>query len=89
MAIGLSTVITGIANRKHIRIGTICCSDGEYPEAVRALTFNGAEVVYRPSEAMPMTGSGYPGGGSWMIQNRGHAEFNTVYMLCPNAGPVY
>jgi beta-ureidopropionase len=28
-------------------IGTICCSDGEYPEAVRALALNGAEVVYR------------------------------------------
>lgn len=70
-------------------IGTICCSDGEYPEAVRALAFNGAEVVYRPSEAMPMTGSGYPGGGGWMIQNRGHAQFNSLYMLCPNVGPVY
>lgn len=70
-------------------IGTICCSDGEYPEAVRALTFNGAELVYRPSEANPMTSSGYPGGGSWMVQNRGHAEFNSLYMLCPNAGPVY
>lgn len=70
-------------------IGTICCSDGEYPEAVRALAFNGAEVVYRPSEATPMTTAGYPGGGTWMIQNQGHAEFNSVYMLCPNAGPVY
>lgn len=70
-------------------IGTICCSDGEYPEAVRALAFNGAEVVYRPSEATPMTQVGYPGGGTWMTQNRGHAEFNSVYMLCPNAGPVY
>ena len=70
-------------------IGTICCSDGEYPEAVRALAFNGAEVVYRPSEAMPMTGSGASGGGTWMIQNRAHAEFNSVYMLCPNVGPVY
>ena len=40
-------------------IGTICCSDGEYPEAVRALAFNGAEVVYRPSEAVPMTQTGY------------------------------
>jgi len=70
-------------------IGTICCSDGEYPEAVRALAFNGAELVYRPSEAMPMTGSGYPGGGSWLIQNRGHAEFNALYMLCPNVGPVF
>ena len=48
-------------------IGTICCSDGEYPEAVRALAFNGAEVVYRPSEAMPMTGNSYPGGGGWMV----------------------
>ena len=70
-------------------IGTICCSDGEYPEAVRALTFNGAEVVYRPSEAVPMTNSGSSPGGSWMVQNRGHAEFNSVYMLCPNVGPVY
>lgn len=70
-------------------IGTICCSDGEYPEAVRALAFNGAEVVYRPSEAMPMTGSGSTGGGSWMVQNRGHAEFNALYMVCPNVGPVY
>ncbi|MCC7258497.1 MAG: hydrolase [Gammaproteobacteria bacterium] len=69
-------------------LGTICCSDGEYPEAVRALAFNGAEVVYRPSEATPMTTAG-PRGGTWMIQNQGHAEFNTVYMLCPNAGPVY
>lgn len=70
-------------------VGTICCSDGEYPEAVRALAFNGAEVVYRPSEAMPMTGSGYPGGGGWMTQNRGHAQFNSLYMVCPNVGPVY
>ncbi len=70
-------------------IGTICCSDGEYPEAVRALAFNGAEVVYRPSEAVPMTGSGYPGGGGWLIQNQGHAQFNGVYMICPNVGPVY
>jgi beta-ureidopropionase len=70
-------------------LGTICCSDGEYPEAVRALAFNGAEVVYRPSEAIPMTQVGYPGGGTWMIQNQGHAQFNTLYMVCPNVGPVY
>ena len=70
-------------------IGTICCSDGEYPEAVRALAFNGAEVVYRPSEALPMTAVGYPGGGSWMVQNRAHAEFNSLYMLCPNIGSIY
>jgi beta-ureidopropionase len=27
--------------------------------------------------------------GSWLIQNRGHAEFNSLYMLCPNVGPVF
>jgi beta-ureidopropionase len=70
-------------------LGTICCSDGEYPEAVRALALNGAEVVYRPSEAVPMTQSGPDPGGTWLLQNRAHAHFNTVYMLCPNVGPVY
>jgi hypothetical protein len=24
-----------------------------------------------------------------MLQNRAHAHFNSVYMLCPNVGPVY
>jgi predicted amidohydrolase len=70
-------------------IGTLCCSDGEYPEAVRALAFNGAEVVYRPSEAVPMTAAGSDAGGTWLLQNRAHAHFNGLYMVCPNSGPVY
>ena len=70
-------------------LGTICCSDGEYPEAVRALALNGAEVVYRPSEAVPMTNTGSERGGTWLLQNRAHAHFNSVYMICPNVGPVY
>jgi predicted amidohydrolase len=70
-------------------IGTICCSDGEYPEAVRALALGGAEVVYRPSEAVPMTQTGPDPGGTWLLQNRAHAHFNNVYMVCPNVGPVY
>ncbi len=70
-------------------IGLICCSDGEYPEAVRALAFNGAEVVYRPSEAVPMTAAGPEPGGTWLLQNRAHAHFNSLYMVCPNVGPVY
>ncbi len=70
-------------------IGTICCSDGEYPEAIRALAFNGAEVVYRPSEAVPMTQAGPEAGGTWLLQNRAHAHFNSLYMVCPNVGPVY
>jgi beta-ureidopropionase len=56
---------------------------------VRALAFNGAEVVYRPSEAVPMTQVGLEPGGTWLLQNRAHAHFNNVYMICPNVGPVY
>jgi len=52
-------------------IGTICCSDGEYPEA------------------LPMTQVGMEPGGTWLLQNRAHAHFNNVYMVCPNVGPVY
>ena len=63
-------------------LGTICCSDGEYPEAVRALAFGGAEVVYRPSEAVPMTQAGEPG-GTWLLQNRAHAHFNSLYIVAP------
>lgn len=70
-------------------IGTICCSDGEYPEALRALAFQGAELVYRPSEAVPMTQAGPDLGGTWLLQNRAHAHFNSLYMVCPNTGPVY
>src|SRR5438132_10531141 len=68
-------------------LGTICCSDGEYPEAVRALAFGGAEVVYRPSEAVPMTNVGYPGGWTGMLQHRAHAHSNNVYMVSPNMRP--
>ena len=55
---------------------------------MRALAFGGAEVVYRPSEAVPMTQTGEPG-GTWMLQNRAHAHFNSLYVVAPNVGPVY
>ena len=68
-------------------IGTICCSDGEYPEAVRALALNGAEVVYRPSEAVPMTQTGPDPGGTWLLQNRAHAHFNQRLHGVPERRP--
>jgi predicted amidohydrolase len=86
---GIDAFYPVLRTRDIGNLGTICCSDGEYPEAVRALAFNGAEVVYRPSEAVPMTQSGPEPGGTWLLQNRAHAHFNNVYMICPNVGPVY
>ena len=47
---------------------------------MRALAFNGAEVVYRPSEAVPMTQLGGEPGGTWLLQNRAHAHFNSLYV---------
>jgi predicted amidohydrolase len=65
-------------------IGTMVCNDGMYPEAGRALAFNGAEVIYRPSMAQPITGN-----GQWELQNRAHAMFNNCYVIAPNIGPYY
>ena len=65
-------------------IGTMVCNDGMYPEAGRALAFNGAEVIYRPSMAQPITGNGL-----WELQNRAHAMFNNCYVIAPNIGPYY
>lgn len=82
------------ASRPSIRccepkdIDTLCCSDGEYPGAVRALAFDGAEVVYRPSEAVPMTTADSDAGGTWLLQNRTHAYLDGLDMVCPEAGPV-
>ena len=36
-----------------------------------------------------MTQAGMEPGGTWLLQNRAHAHFNNVYMVCPNVGPVY
>ena len=36
-----------------------------------------------------MTQVGLDPGGTWLLQNRAHAHFNNVYMVCPNVGPVY
>src|SRR5262249_32427840 len=68
-------------------IGTICCSDGEYPEAVRALAFNGAEVVYRPSEAVSMTPMGVGPGGAGRLQKRGHGHFQKALLGFPECRP--
>jgi predicted amidohydrolase len=65
-------------------LGTICCSDGEYPEAVRALAMNGAEVVYRASYPHPATGNEI-----FEIQSRARALDNNMYIVAPNMGTYY
>ena len=68
-------------------IGTICCSDGEYPAVARA---GRARRHLFAGGAVPMTQAGSRSRQEhWLLQNRAHAHFNNVYMVCPNVGPVY
>jgi beta-ureidopropionase len=39
------------------RLGIMMANEGSYPENVRALALNGAEVVYRASYPHPATGN--------------------------------
>jgi len=65
-------------------IGTGVCNDGVFLEWGRALALNGAEVLYRPTMAQPITGN-----GQWLLQNRAHAAFNNCYVIAPQLGPAW
>jgi len=67
-------------------LGTLICFEGSFPEAARALAFNGAEIIYRGTHPEPWVG---PPRSAWEIQNRSHANFNTCYVIAPNLGGYY
>jgi len=62
------------------KIGCMICADGGYPEISRGLAMNGAEIIYRPTYHEPFVSD-----GTWKLQNRAHAMFNTCYVVAPNA----
>lgn len=71
-----------VATTEIGNIGIAICHEGVYPEIVRGLAMNGAEIIIRPTLIEPhiMT-------GMWELQNRAHAMFNQVYVVAPNLGP--
>ncbi len=66
------------------KIGVCMANEGSYPELIRGLAMNGAEVICRPAYPEPHVGN-----GAWEIQNRARALDNTCYMVAPNLGTYY
>jgi predicted amidohydrolase len=71
-----------VAKTEIGNIGIAICHEGVYPELVRGLAMNGAEIIIRPTLIEPSVMA-----GMWELQNRAHAMFNQVYVIAPNLGP--
>jgi len=71
-----------VARTEIGNIGICICHEGVYPEIVRGLALNGAEIIIRPTLIEPAIMT-----GMWELQNRAHAMFNQVYVVAPNLGP--
>jgi len=73
-----------VADTEIGKIGLCMANEGSYPELIRGLAMNGAEVICRPAYPEPHVGN-----GAWEIQNRARALDNTCYMVAPNLGTYY
>ena len=73
-----------VADTELGKIGLCMANEGSYPELIRGLAMNGAEVICRPAYPEPHVGN-----GAWEIQNRARALDNTCYMVAPNLGTYY
>ena len=67
------------------RLGCAICYDWLFPEAMRQLTANGAEVLMRVSAYMDPWGATEPMAW-WTIVNRCRALENTAYVVAVNQG---
>ena len=71
-----------VARTEIGNIGICICHEGVYPEIVRGLAMNGAEIIIRPTLIEPAVMN-----GNWELQNRAHAMFNQCFVVAPNLGP--
>ncbi|MDX1569110.1 MAG: nitrilase-related carbon-nitrogen hydrolase [Xanthomonadales bacterium] len=67
------------------RIGTAICYDWLFPEVLRQLAFNGAEILVRVSAYMDPWGA-TPPMDWWTLFNRARAAENTAYVVAANQG---
>lgn len=74
-----------VADTEIGRIGVAICYDWLFPETIRQIAFNGAEVVCRVSAYMDPWGTAPPMDW-WTLFNRARAAENTVYVVAANQG---
>ncbi len=67
------------------RLGVAICYDWLFPETIRQLAFNGAEVLIRVSAYMDPWGTAEPMNW-WTLVNRTRALENTAYVVAANQG---
>lgn len=70
------------------RLGVAICYDWLFPETIRQIAFNGAEVIARVSAYMDPWGA-TPPMDWWTLFNRARAAENTAYVVAANQGATF
>ena len=70
------------------KIGVAICYDWLFPETIRQIAFNGAEIICRVSAYMDPWGATAPMDW-WTLFNRARAAENTVYVVAANQGAEF
>ena len=74
-----------VADTELGKIGVAICYDWLFPETIRQIAFNGAEIICRVSAYMDPWGA-TPPMDWWTLFNRARAAENTVYVVAANQG---
>jgi formamidase len=74
-----------VADTEIGRLGVAICYDWLFPETIRQIAFNGAEVIVRVSAYMDPWGA-TPPMDWWTLFNRARAAENTCYVVAANQG---
>ena len=83
---GYDELLFPVADTPIGRIGCAICCDWLFPEAIRQLAANGAELLLRLSAYMDPWGSTEPMNW-WSLINRVRALENIAYVVAANRGP--
>ncbi|MGH8495611.1 MAG: nitrilase-related carbon-nitrogen hydrolase [Gammaproteobacteria bacterium] len=77
-----------VADTELGRLGVATCYDWLFPEAIRQIAFNGAELIVRISAYMDPWGVAPPTDW-WTLVNRTRALENTVFVVAANQGASF